>query len=277
MFHSIIIPHRDYNAWLGYCLWSIRRSALICETEDYEVLVVDQGSRLSPFPGSDRVHMMGQPLSEQSPDGHRYFNKPRAQNAGIERARGDVISFIDADTLVGGRWMENVKRLDRLGPMALTKLCYRVRYLPCGTLWKLGRVLIGQWEKMATDWFERYEEFPRSREHYGEADQDPNDLRENQGPWDGHDVPAEPIFGNSQFSIRRDVLGELRFNEEYAGRGFEDLWMNRELWRRDTDGYRAGIVTDAHHALLQITNPSQGEIWGAGVQNRANFKRYYST
>ena len=46
--HSIIIPHRDYNRYLPHCIWSIERSAKFCGVEDYEVVVVDQKSRIPP-------------------------------------------------------------------------------------------------------------------------------------------------------------------------------------------------------------------------------------
>ena len=36
-------------------------------------------------------------------------------------------------------------------------------------------------------------------------------------------------MGNSQFSIRRDKLGDLKFDERYIGRGHEDIAFNRAI------------------------------------------------
>lgn len=278
--HSIIIPHRNYNTYLRHCLWSIAHSAEVCGRTDYEVVVVDQGSTAVPTSDDPHVKVIAGPPAPRAEDGNRYFNKPAAQNLGIRCSDGDVLSFIDADTLVGSWWLGCVDRLQRLGPMAISKLCYRVRYLPQQAMESLETESLADRSWRMTVWFAHYETFQRAREHYGEPDCDPNDVVGEDGcahAWEGHVPPREPVFGNSQFSITRAVLGETRFNEEYAGRGFEDLWMNRELWRRDPENYRAAVVTDAEHALLQIRNPGQGALWGAGPQNKANFQRFYST
>lgn len=278
MHHSIVIPNRDYNRYLDHCLWSIQHSAATCGVDDYEVIVVDQGStredRFRDGEGlasvleekdlvslGDRVRVFTQPRS-------KYFNKPRAQNEGIERARGDVLSFLDADTLVGPRWMENIAQLDRLGPNALTKLCYRVRYLPEETLGALDAESAEERRLRIESWCHFAESLPIAFEGYGQPETDRRDA-----------TSLKPIFGNSQFSIKRIVLGELRFDEAFEGRGYEDLWMNREIWRHYRDDYRAGIVTDPEHALLHIRNPYPAtpealELWGPGKQNGANEKRY---
>jgi len=280
MRHSIIIPNRNYNAYLRHCLWSIHRSARICGREDYEILVVDQGSLEAPAPTPDmRATVISQAPEKPTPDGKRYFNKPRAQNEGIRQATGEILSFLDADAIVGERWMDCVDSLRRLGPRALTKLCYRVRYLPGICLEAVDEASPARRDEIVDGqegWFSRYDTYQRAIECYGEVDKDPHNNPSGR-KWDGNGIPEEPVFGNSQFSIPRTELGELRFDEKYVGRGFEDLSMNRAIFREKGAAYRAGIVTDPKHALLHIRNQSQGELWGAGRQNSANFKRFHST
>jgi hypothetical protein len=241
LFHAIIIPHR--NRWnnLELCAESIETSAINCGLDDYRIIVVNDG----PCDiGLDFEGIEGRTILQDNSQ-MPILNKPYLQNIGIECAvthQAEVLSFLDADAIVGPRWMENVFRL-RDDP-TLTKLCYRVRYIKAGT---------------PPD-FNNYESFPLATESYGRPE---------------HNAFVKgPIFGNSQFSIRRDVLRNTRFNEDYAGRGFEDLWMNRELWIRDPDVYRAEIVTDAAHAMYHIQNTLGGSDWFDVELNAFNARMY---
>lgn len=276
--HSIIIPHRDYNRYLPHCIWSIERSAKVCGVEDYEILVVDQCSRVRPQVVAPCVILLTMPHGA-------YFNKPWMQNAGIEKAEGDVLTFLDADAIVGPKWMECVERLDRVGPMALTKLCYRLRYLPREAIDDLEEA--ASREDLVNGWFSQYDSFPIGIECYRFPDKHIGDCPEG---FVEKAVEDGAVFGNSPFSILRTTLGDLRFNEDFQGRGFEDLWMNREIARKfgwdgktgEPGDYRAGIVTDPEHAIFHIRNDppqteTQKELWGPGKQNVANFKRYYSS
>lgn len=260
MFQSIIIPCRNWNGYLRHCLWSIERSAEIYgrSAKNYEVIVVDDSSdEAPPLPKRGRVLR----YSRSEP-----FNKPRLLNGGIDEAQGDILTFLDADAIVAPRWMEAADRLARFGPMALTKLCYRVRLLPKEYLATLEAATFPA--ILADEWFAKYDTYPAAFEGYVDPETD------------GKDVPGrEPVFGNSQFSIARMALGELRFNEDYAGRGFEDIWLSREIWRHYGKEYRAGIVTDPEHAMFHIRNrdSDSGKDWGPGQYSKANFQRYHST
>lgn len=255
--HSIIIPHRDRNAYLEQCLWSIERSARECEVEDYEVVVVDDYSK-TPVASPDRVTVVGIAKCPTSP-----FNKPLLQNIGIEKSSGEILTFLDADAIVPTRWFDCAAILSRLGSNAITKLCYRVRSLPVKALTWLQYAGEARGE-LIDEWFDNYDAYPKAFEGYGEAHTNGDE--------------GTPVFGNSQFSILRKCLGTTRFNEEYKGRGFEDLWLNRELWRRDKKNYRAEIVTAEDYALLHLTQPGGGsEEWGAGKYNDANYKRYFES
>jgi len=277
--HSIIIPHRDYSKYLEMCLWSIRCSAHCCDVDDYEVLVVDQGSKLPPTLYDPHDRLIKQP---RAPAYRyiRYFNKPMALNEGIRQAKGEILTFLDADAIVGELWMDCVSWLKGENDRnAMTKLCYRVRYLPETALIRMAALEPDAREKMVygeRGFFDCYRDFQRAVECYGEPDKDPHNNPPGR-KWDGDEPPEHPIFGNSQFSIHRDQLGKIRFDEKYVGRGFEDIAMNREIWRRKGDNYRAGIVLDSRHAMFHVRNPSQGEKWGAGKQNTANLRRYNKT
>lgn len=255
--HSIIIPHRDRNAYLEQCLWSIERSARECEVDDYEVVVVDNCSKIPvKLPvGHARVFGHGHPVNP--------FNKPLLQNIGISWSRGEILTFLDADAIVPKRWFDCGLSLLRLGSNAVTKLCYRVRSLPPEALGGLQDAGEARGE-LIDEWFDNYDVYPKAFEGYGEPHTNGDE--------------GTPVFGNSQFSILRKCLGTLRFNEEYRGRGYEDLWLNRELWRRDKENYRAEIVTAEDYALLHLTQPGGGSgEWGAGKYNDANYKRYFAT
>lgn len=235
MKHSVIIPHRNRAAYLDGCIWSIYRAARMTGFSSCEILIVDNppkygqflefgnASRFGPFPVkiiTDSVFM--QP-----------FNKARLLNLGIERASGDVLTFLDADAIVPERFLTLPLML--LDDEKYTKLCWRVRCLNYPCLRQLEADPDGR-DDLVAGWFDKYSKYDIPFEAYGEPHTSNPSLSR---PEDG------PAFGNSQFSITREKLGDLRYNEEYKGRGFEDLWMNREIWRQYSDDYNPVPPSDS--------------------------------
>ena len=260
MTHSIVIPHRNRWRNLALCVWSIDHSADVCGIDDYEIIVVNDGpgAPLEDYGGAVQHRII-----DAKPRGY-LFNKPYCQNIGIEASRGEVVTFLDADAIVAPLWMSCVERLSR-EPL-LTRLCYRVRYLPLRTeesaLWRLDRPVI------LTMWESQYSTLALAHEAYG--------YPEHNGPAKSS-RRGHLIFGNSQFSMRRDVLGTLRYNEAYEGRGWEDLWFIRETWMRDPTAYRAEIVTDGPHALLHVQNALGDPDWHSNIQLERNRRQYQAT
>ena len=232
MKHTIIIPHRNRLAHLGDCLASIERSAasLGLSTTDFEVVIAHAGRHAEISTGIPQWGFIGELVCHEAP--MPVFNKSKLLNLGIEAAEGDVLTFLDADMIVGPRWLEGVDLLGRdlLTERRLSRLCYRVRNAPPGVAPADEMFAEPAWSRLE-----------RGYEAYGNpgfnatAGQEPP----NQEPW-----------GNSQFSIPREVLGDLRFDEGYEGRGFEDLDFLYRLWGRDKRGYHAALLTDGPHALL---------------------------
>lgn len=90
---SVVIPAYNVEEWIGESLDSVLAQTF----EDYEVVVVDDGSRdgtvelvegyVSRHPG--RIRLVRQEQGGAS----------RARNRGIDEARGEFIAFLDADDL----------------------------------------------------------------------------------------------------------------------------------------------------------------------------------
>ena len=282
MLHSILIPHRNRLKRLQLCIWSIERSARICgiAPNEYEVIVADQASdggtaalhatfhyivrdiatiRVLRDPGGlATVDTPGGPVS--------VFSKPRALNHAIEAAQGEVLTFLDADAIVGSRWLEGAEWLASDKGADTTRLCYRVRYLPESTA--LEWTPCPESEAVLADCFRRYDDgdlFPRAHEAY--LDPEVNAVCELQ-----HGA----VFGNSQFSIRRETLGELRGDEGYTGAGFEDLEFIRAISRQAGEAYKGVIRTDPEEAMFHIRNTREPG-WGCDFLNQANRKRYLAT
>lgn len=257
--HSILIPHRNYNAYLDLCLWSIYRSAQRCEipANEWRVWVIDCGSETSPLP-SKQVSVC---LCPPPPPG-RLFNKPLALNVGIELAlkhdKADVLTFLDADAIVGLRWLENTQT-----PWDATRLCYRVRKIPKARFQEFYDSALKGDGAVVADAFEHYNGYSRAFEAYRQVEHNAD--------------TGLPVFGNSQFSIRADVLGDLRFNESLEGRGFEDLWLIREIWRKYGDAYRGIVAKDADHAMFHVQNDKRADDWAPVGQDIKNYQVYRKT
>lgn len=259
--HSVIIPHRDHNIYLKHCLWSLNRSARCCKCGNYEIIVVDDGSEITPEGDIPGLRIIS---AERQSD---LFSKVRLLNIGMDAAKGDVLTFLDADTIVDKAWM--------LAPdfalLTFTQLCYRVRYLPREYLPKLESS--DNPGKLLDDWFADYQntDFAIAHEGYGTPEAKVPPPKDKPDP--------KLTFGNSQFTISRENLGDLRWDEEYVGRGMEDLAMIRAIWRKHGDNYCTHIMRKVPYALFQFQHLRPAG-WGPEYPNPAstpNVRRYYRT
>jgi len=256
--HSIIIPHRDRQATLEVCLFAIARSARITTQNSYEVVVVDNGSQDTKF-----MERLGATYPNvrwlSNRDTMVEFNKPRLQNTGIEKSRGKVLTFLDADAVVGDWFMSHFDTL--LQKPEVTKLCYRVRLLPTEQL-KVWHNATAQ-DAVVANWFDDYDHWFRAYEAYGEAHSDSQRGKEGDGI----------LFGNSHYSIRRDVLGDIRYDESMVGHGYEDLLQLWYLQQRLGDAYNPVLVDDSILCLQHLYHDNR---WLGGDISRRNEKMYHA-
>ena len=278
--HSVLIPHRDRLGHLRICVWSILRSAAATGMADVEIIVVDNGSIDPPAGG-----VFADPKVRIIVDDSEMplFNKGVCYNRGIETARGEVLTFLDADAIVGVYWLAGAEALT---DERLTRLCYRVRYVDAETSRRLVDWPVD--ELCVTDLFGRYDRLRLAYEAYGDPDANFPLHRQHRkignrywagelsdsGPHtltDGRDNP----HGNSQFSIRRAALREIRYDEAYVGRGFGDLDINRRIAAAHGEAYRGGIDYRPTRSLLHLTHPYE-PTWRTSQTHRNNRLRYRS-
>ena len=105
---SFVIPAYNEEAYIGKCLESILRETK-CGLCDYEVIVVNNAStdktreEAAKFPGVKIVEEKNKGLT-------------RARQAGLNAAKGDILVYIDADTLAHKEWFEVLNREFSLDP-----------------------------------------------------------------------------------------------------------------------------------------------------------------
>lgn len=98
---SLIIPAYNEEAYLGACLDSVLRNA---PGKFFEIIVVNNAS-------TDRTREVA--LSRA---GVRVVDEPekgltKARQRGLLEAKGDLLAYIDADTVLPPGWVEKVKRV----------------------------------------------------------------------------------------------------------------------------------------------------------------------
>jgi glycosyltransferase involved in cell wall biosynthesis len=141
---SFIIPAHNEEAWVGRCISAIR-SGLEPLAEPHEIIVADDAS-------SDATASIARQHGAQVVRvEHRQIAATR--NAGARQAHGDILFFVDADTLVNAQAIQSALRSVRAGAVgggcvpqfegwlplwwrltvpAGERLCRWLRFLPSG-------------------------------------------------------------------------------------------------------------------------------------------------
>ncbi|HZR16870.1 MAG TPA: glycosyltransferase [Verrucomicrobiae bacterium] len=124
---SFIVPAHNEEAWVGRCVSAIR-GGLESLAEPHEIIVVDDAS-------SDAT------ASTARQQGAQVIRVERrqiaaARNAGARRARGDILFFVDADTLVNPTAIQSALRSLRAGAVGGGCLPRFEGWLPWW--WRLG-------------------------------------------------------------------------------------------------------------------------------------------
>ncbi len=103
---SFIVPAHNEEAWIGRCVSAIRNGAESLG-EPHEIIVVDDAS-------SDTTASMARQLGAQVVRvDHRHIAATR--NAGAQQARGEILFFVDADTLTNAPAIQSALRSIRAG------------------------------------------------------------------------------------------------------------------------------------------------------------------
>jgi lipopolysaccharide/colanic/teichoic acid biosynthesis glycosyltransferase/GT2 family glycosyltransferase len=97
---SVIVPVKDMAATLRACLSALRLQQGVTYGEDYEVIVVDDGSTDH---SADVAREAGVRVLSQKNAG-----AASARNAGARIAQGDLLAFTDADCVPDSRWVDNI-------------------------------------------------------------------------------------------------------------------------------------------------------------------------
>ncbi len=101
---SFIVPAHNEEAWIGRCVSAIRNGA---DSHPYEIIVVDDAS-------TDATASIAQQQGAQVIRvEHRQIAATR--NAGARQARGDILFFVDADTLTNAPAIQSALRAIRAG------------------------------------------------------------------------------------------------------------------------------------------------------------------
>lgn len=96
---SVVIPAYNEEKYIGDCLQSL---VDIAGDELYEIIVVDNNS-------TDKTAAIAKSFGGITVVKEKRKGTSFARQKGFEVAQGDLIAFIDADTLVTKKWIEKVK------------------------------------------------------------------------------------------------------------------------------------------------------------------------
>jgi glycosyltransferase involved in cell wall biosynthesis len=103
---SFIVPAHNEEAWVGRCVSAIRNGAESLG-EPHEIIVVDDGS------GDATASIARQQGAKVVRVEHRQIAATR--NAGAQQAHGDILFFVDADTLTDAPAIQSALRSIRAG------------------------------------------------------------------------------------------------------------------------------------------------------------------
>jgi hypothetical protein len=243
-------------------------------SDGVEILVIEHGSDVVPVTEDDRVQVIVD--DRPMPCGRirtkigttlqydNAFCKARLLNLGIEHAKGEVITILDADAIVGIRWACCAEMLQHTN---IHRVAYRVRYLKKEMLPVLYG---GDRNVIVSHCFANYDDHRVGWEAYGH----PQYNHAEAGGRVREPEPGAQPWGNSQFSMRRDDIGDLRYDEGYVGKGLEDIDFNRQIHDQLGKAFRGEIFTHAEYAMFHLQHDYDEANWGDPTYSAANADRY---
>lgn len=105
MFFSIVIPTYNRKPILEKCLKALERQQLTDgKIEDYEIVLVDDGSTDGTL---DWIAREAKEFPHVNCFIQDHFGPAAARNLGVEKARGDIIIFIDSDLVVTDNFLQS--------------------------------------------------------------------------------------------------------------------------------------------------------------------------
>ena len=225
----VVIPHHRRREHLGRCLASIEASAIATGIRP-TVWVVDSDAPLE-FNGL-KVHWITVPPTEP-------YNKAKSLNAGIDACStcADVVAFLDCDMLVGPHWLRAVKAAAN---PRVHRVAFAVRNIDADEA--------PNWSDCAYD----------NHHHRFEA----WDV-----PWASSSGGRRPrgkvctAYGCSCWASRPAVFGDLRYDERYEGRSYEDLDFSTRIFNRVGRFEWVGLLFRRAHFNLYHIEHELG-TWG---------------
>jgi glycosyltransferase involved in cell wall biosynthesis len=122
MFFSVVIPTYNRLPILRQCLAALEAQQLEAPVEDYEVVLVDDGST------DDTVQWLethAEALPHVRLIRQEHGGPAEGRNRGVDHARGDVIVFIDSDLVVTpGFLVSHARALERQWQRQGDRLCF---------------------------------------------------------------------------------------------------------------------------------------------------------
>lgn len=100
LFSIIIVDYKKDNPYLTECLEAIQKQTY----KNYEVILVTDYAANASFPTRSGIHT--NPLFKKS-FGH-YVGPAEKRDWGANKARGEILAFIDDDAYPAGDWLENI-------------------------------------------------------------------------------------------------------------------------------------------------------------------------
>lgn len=105
MFISIVIPTYNRKPILEKCLRALEKQQLTDDKiSQYEVILVDDGSTDGTL---EWLEQYRSELSHVYPFSQEHLGPAAARNLGVEKAKGDIIIFIDSDLVVTEKFLQS--------------------------------------------------------------------------------------------------------------------------------------------------------------------------
>jgi len=215
--YSVVVPTFNQSAKLKQCLFHLSE---LCFTPDlFEVIVVDNGS-------TDDTKQVVDSFKNEISHLRYYFSAipglHTGRNLGLERARGDVLSYLDDDSFVTNGWLKGIERAFEDPNVAL-----------------VGGPCLPKYESDPPEWLKYFWsdcEFGKVLGYLSLLDFGDKFIA----------IPPGYIFG-CNLNIRKDVLLECK--------GFPPDGFPTELWRYRGRGDSLVSAKIAESNLLSVYSP----------------------